>query len=331
MRNRFLGGASFLPMFAPADKPGGGGQAELALDPAEIAAHGDPEFVDPPADAAAAVDDNDPNDVSGVGEEDPADEPAATPAVAAKPAAAAKVEEPAADEEDDEPKTPEEMKAALAQSKRAVKALTGRLATTAAEKRRLNEQLAATIKPVVEPAEGDPAAAAAPERADFASKADFEAAVRAEAARVRAVEAFNERCNDIEDKGSKTFGKKWTDAKAQLGILDDQGRIPFDLLNCAMETDNPAQVLFALGQNLDRATELLAMTPLKRAIAMSKMAETPKPAERPRSQTPPPVEPIGGRGGGDDKPSDRDTDEEWNRKEAAREAQVAAQRRARGY
>lgn len=328
MRNRFLGGASFLPMFAPADKPGGG-QAELALDPAEVAAHGDPEFVDPPA--AAAADDNDPNDISGVGEEDPEDEPAAVapaaevqPPVAAKPAA----EEPAVDD-DDEPKTPEEMKAALAQSKRAVKALTGRLATTAAEKRRLNEQLAATIKPVVDgepPAEGEQ-----PARQDFKTDAEFQTAVRAEAARQRAVDAFNDRCNDIEDKGSKTFGKKWGDAKAQLGILDDQGRIPFDLLNCAMETDNPAQVLFALGQNLDRATELLAMTPLKRAIAMSKMAETPKPAERPRSQTPPPVEPIGGRGGGDDKPSDRDTDEEWNRKEAAREAAVAAQRRARGY
>lgn len=324
IRNRFLGGISFLPLFGPEGK-GGGGQAELALDPAEIAAHGDPEFVDAPA-----GDDNDPNDVSGVGEPDDGDDKSDEPVAAKEEPAPAPAKAEAETEDDDEPQTPEELKAALAQSKRAVKALTGRLSTTAAEKRRLNEQLAATIKPVTvdgeAPAEGDQ-----PARQDFKTDAEFQTAVRAEAARVRAVEAFNKRCNDIEDKGSKAFGKKWVDAKSQLGILDDQGRIPFDLLNCAMETDNPSQVLFALGQNLDRATELLAMTPLKRAIAMSKMAEPAKAVEKPRSQTPPPIEPIGGRGGGDDKPSDRDSDEEWNRKEAAREAEVARQRRARGY
>lgn len=292
-------------------------EAVLALDPAEVAAHGDPEFVEAPA-----GDDNDPNDVSGVGEEEPAEKPAAVEKP--KPAAEAEPEPEPAD--DDEPKTEAELKEALAQSKRAVKALTGRLSSTAAEKRRLNEQLAATIKPVAAAADGE-AAPATPERADFATKAEFDVAVRAEAARQKAVDAFNDRCNDIEDKGAKAFGKKWGDAKAQLGILDDQGRIPFDLLNCAMETDNPSQVLFALGQDLDKATEMLAMTPLKRAIAMSKLAET-KPAERQRSKAPPPVEPIGGRGGGDDKPSDSDSDEEWNRKEAIREANV---RKARGY
>lgn len=288
-------------------------QEELKLDPAEIAAHGDPEFVDPPK-----GDDNDPNDIEGVGEEEEGEKPAAKEEPKPAPVKA-EVEEP----EDDEPKTPEEMKEALAQAKRAVKALTGRLSTTAAEKRRLNEELAKTIKPVVAEGEEPPT----PERADFATKAEFDVAVRAEAARQKAVDSFNDKCNSIEDSGAKAFGKKWSDAKAQLGILDDQGRIPFDLLNCAMETDNPAQVLFALGQNLDRATELLAMTPLKRAIAMSKMAET-KPVERARSQTPPPVEPIGGRGGGDDKPSDSDSDAEWNRKEAIREANL---RKARGY
>jgi len=300
-------------------------QPELALDPAEIAAHGDPEFADPPA--AAVDDDNDPNDVSGVGEEDEAEQPAAKEPVAEdKPAPPAKA---AAEEEDDEPQTPEELKEALAQAKRAVKALSGRLSTTAAEKRRLNEQLAATIKPVEPVAEGEQPAA--PERADFANKAEFEAAVRAEAARQKAVDAFNDRCNSVEDNGTKAFGKKWVDAKANLAILDDQGRIPFDLLTCALETDNPANVLFQLGQNLDRATELLAMTPLKRAIAMAKMADPPKVVERQQSKAPPPVEPIGGRGGGDDRPSDRDSDEEWNRKEAAREAKVAAAKAARGY
>src|SRR5712664_301854 len=98
-------------------------QEELKLDPAEIAAHGDPEFVDPPK-----ADDNDPNDIEGVGEEDePAEKVAAKEEPKPAPVKAA-AEEP----DDDEPKTPEDMKEALAQAKRAVKALTGRLSTPAA-------------------------------------------------------------------------------------------------------------------------------------------------------------------------------------------------------
>jgi hypothetical protein len=66
---------------------------------------------------------------------------------------------------------------------------------------------------------------------------------------------------------------KWAAAKANLGVLDDQGQIPADLLATALETDNPAQVIFQLGSNLDRAAELMAMTPAKRAIAMDRMAQ----------------------------------------------------------
>jgi hypothetical protein len=112
---------------------------------------------------------------------------------------------------------------------------------------------------------------------------------------------------------------KWAAAKANLGVLDDHGQIPTDLLTTALETDNPAQVLFQLGNNLDRAAELMAMTPAKRAIAMDRMAQA-KPPERQRSNAPPPIDPINGRGGGNDAPSDRDSDAEWHRKEGLREA-----------
>lgn len=331
MRNRFLGGVSFLPLFGPADKPGGGDQPELALDPAEVAANGDPDWeANDPGDIGTVAkeggDDDNPEIETGKKEPDP--EPAK--AADAEPEKAAEVEE-----DDDEPKTEAELKAALAQSKKALKAISGRLSATAAEKRRLNEQLQATIKPVpeAEPAAADPEAEA-PVRADFKTKAEFDAAVAAEAERVAerklAVQTFTAKCNDVEDKGSAAYKAKWTAAKTNLGLLDDEGRIPIDLLTTALETDDPAKVLFELGSDIEKATEFMAMTPLRRAIAMAKIAES-KPAPRPQSRTPPPVDPIGGRGGGDDRPSDRDSDEEWNRKEEIRERQLAEARRKRGY
>jgi hypothetical protein len=327
MKNRFLGGISFLPLFAAEKGSGSGDQPELALDPAEIAEHGDPDF-----------EANDPGDIGTIakpeGDED--DNPEIDPGKAPAPekVVAEEPETPVVAEEDDgEPKTPEEIKAAYEASRKAVKALTGRLAATAADKRRLNEQLQATIKPVAaEPVAGEEGEQ--PQRTDFKTKAEFDTAVAVEATRVADLrvsqQTFNAKCNDVEDKGSKAFGAKWTAAKAQLGLLDDDNRIPIDLLSTALETDNPAKVLFELGSDIEKATEFMAMTPLRRAIAMAKIADAKAP-ERQQSKAPPPVDPLGGRGAGNDRPTDRDSDEEWNRKEEARERNLAKQRRERGY
>ena len=146
-----------------------------------------------------------------------------------------------------------------------------------------------------------------------------------------AVQDFNTKCNAVETAGSKAFGDKWGQAKSNLAMFDDQGRIPMDILSVALETDDPARVLFVLGNDADKTTELLAMTPIKRAIAMDKIASS-KPVDRPQSKTPPPVDPLGGKGARDDMPSDRDSDEEWNRKEAIRERKaLEAKRKIRGY
>jgi hypothetical protein len=306
-RNRMLGGVSFLPLFAPEGAAGG-----AEVDPAEVAAHGDPEFADAPAGAAAA----DGAEGEAGGGEAEASEGAA--AAAAGDAAAGEGEgaEKAGDPADVE------------QLQKTVKALTKRLGTVAAEKRDLSKKLQETIAAVPKAGAEPPAAAAGegeqPQRADFKTQAEFDAAVRAEARRVaahdRAVEQWNDKCNAVEDAGSKAYKDKWAAAKANLGVLDDQGQIPADLLATALETDNPAQVIFQLGSNLDRAAELMAMTPAKRAIAMDRMAQVKAP-ERQRSQAPAPIDPITGRGGGNDAPSDRDSDAEWHRKEALREAE----------
>ncbi len=135
----------------------------------------------------------------------------------------------------------------------------------------------------------------------------------------------------MEAAGAKAFGDKWGKAKADLAMLDDAGRIPMDILSVALETDDPARVLFVLGNDIEKATELMSMTPIKRAIAMDKIASAPQAAPVVLSKTPAPVDPIGGKGGGDDKPSDRDSDEEWTRKEAIREREMAKRRQAQGY
>lgn len=309
MRNLFLGGISLLPLFM-AEKGSGTEQPELALDPKEIALHGDPDF------EANAKDVNDPNDINGpVDNGEPEDEPIE---VVAERAA----EETVAEAE------PEDEKAELEQLRKTTMSLGKRISALSKEKRELSAKLQATIKPVAEePAnEGEQ-----PVREDFKTRSEFDAAVQAESNRRIAVQEFNTKCNAVEEAGSKAFGDKWGKAKADLAVLDDEGRIPMDILSVALETDDPARVLYVLGNDIDKATELMGMTPIKRAIAMDKIASA-KPAERQQSRTPPPIDPLGGKGATNDKPSDRDSDEEWNRKEAIRERNAAeARRKLRGY
>lgn len=317
MRTRFLNGVSFLPLFAP-EKGDGGGQAELELN----AEAGDI------AEQLEAAADDDQNDLNHSGDNEGAEEVKAGEDEN-KEAEKAEGEDAKGEEE------PEDEKAELEQLRKANKALGKRISALSKDKRELHAKLQENIREVPK-AEDDAGGEGedAPQRSDFKTRAEFEAAVEAAAERKAAerlaVQEFNKACNAVEAAGSKAFGDKWARAKAELAMLDDHGRIPMDILSVALETENPARVLFVLGNDIEKATELMGMTPIKRAIAMDKIASQ-KPAAPSASKAPPPVEPLGGRGGGNDRPSDRDSDEEWNRKEEARERRLAEERRKRGY
>jgi len=173
--------------------------------------------------------------------------------------------------------------------------------------------------PVEPPAEGE----TPPQRHNFASQEEFQRAVQEEARRQAEVAAFNARCNAVEDAGLALGEDRWKSAKRNLGLLDDEGRIPYEILSVALETDKPEQVLLALGEDPDRAAELLRMTPTKRALEIAKMSTASKtpsaPTPPPRSEAPDPVEPIRGRGAAPDRdaPSDQDDDATWLRKRNA--------------
>ena len=206
-----------------------------------------------------------------------------------------------------------------------------RIGELSADKRRLREENA-RLQAELErtrradpPAEGDPPPAAdppAPERHNFSSQEEFQRAVREEAARQAEVNAFNTRCNAVEDAGVALGEDRWKAAKRNLALLDDEGRIPFELLSVALETEKPEQVLLTLGEDPDRAAELLKMTPTKRALEIAKMTTpkaAPEPTPPPRSEAPDPVEPIRGRGAAPDRdaPSDQDDDATWLKKRNA--------------
>lgn len=154
-----------------------------------------------------------------------------------------------------------------------------------------------------------------PQRNQFKSQAEFEAAVADEANRRLAIREFNTKCDGIAEVGETTFGKEqWADTVENLRTLGDDGNIPIDLLNAAFAADDAAAVLHHLGQHPEEADKILRMPPVQRIAAVVKLGLKPAAAKpKPRSKAPEPVEPIGGAGGksGDAGLSDDVDDATW--------------------
>lgn len=170
-----------------------------------------------------------------------------------------------------------------------------------------------------------------PQRKDYGSDAEFRRAVQTEAARQRAEEEFGRQCAEADQAGEKAYGKAWEDSVENLKMLSDTGDVPLDILNAALNSDDPAKVLHELGQDPERAAKFLMLPPVKRIAEAVKMGLKAAPANgnaapkpKPKSNAPAPVEPIGGSGGktGDGLGDDID-DATWLRN---RNAQLAAQR-----
>lgn len=179
------------------------------------------------------------------------------------------------------------------------------------------EAIAARVAPVTdEPVE---------QRAPVISKND-DAAIQAAAAQLRNQEKFNEACVAAEIKGKEVYKEafeKAVETIQTLGGFDPQTMVGI------LATDDPSKVLFELGNNPNEYHRIMELTPEKRIAEMTKMAMvvTPKPK---LSDAPPPVEQVGGRGGG--APSElRDdlSDDEWNRIRDKQEADRWAKKNGR--
>jgi hypothetical protein len=133
---------------------------------------------------------------------------------------------------------------------------------------------------------------------------------------------FNRRCNETAEIGRRAY----TDFDMQVGRLvglvdnnDPQGIASYNaFLNAALETGEASKIIYSLGSDLNEASRILSLSPLKMAVELTKMAikpvaqisNAPRPinpastaAQAARSSTSP-----------DDPGSDHMSTEEWMRR-----------------
>lgn len=108
------------------------------------------------------------------------------------------------------------------------------------------------------------------------------------------VKAFNRACDDVAERGKDEFD----DFDKKLRTFQMLGGLPTPLLETITEMPNAHKVLYHLGSDPDLAERVVKMSPVRQAMELARIeGGISKPAPRPVSQAPAPVQPIdtGGR------------------------------------
>lgn len=121
--------------------------------------------------------------------------------------------------------------------------------------------------------------------------------ITAEAARLVAVQQFNQRCDAVYEDGLKAHGDGFKEAVDNLNAAGVMGDAAF--LEALLETEAPSDVIHYLGKDPAQGMRIAELPPLKRAIELDRLARQLKtpvapPPPPPLSKAPAPITPIGG-------------------------------------
>lgn len=166
------------------------------------------------------------------------------------------------------------------------------------------------------------------------TQADVDRLAGEKAAQIAAQTEFNRQCNEVAVKGQGTFGKDpfmaRVSALQKLADPQDPASVASynQFLSAVLETEAPEKVIFDLGADLDEASRLMGLSPVRMATAVAKLAAAKDAAV---SGAPKPITPIGSRGPSheDIDPTDADKSDgldtaTWMKRREAQLAKLAA-------
>lgn len=227
---------------------------------------------------------------------EPVEIPAAEPAEAAPAVEAAETPEAPAGEPAEaaaEPEEPKKPKSPVAQLQGRVGHLTKTIHQRdeeLAEARRQNAAYQALLAGQGKDGEAAPAAPVTP----TPGSSDFATAVQAEARRIATEDKLIADSNAIFDAGVKAHGNEFKEAVTNLNLL---GLMNDNLVEAALATDAPADVIHYLGTDPDEAARITSLPPIRMAAELTKLATKLSSQAKPAaefSRAPAPIRPVGG-------------------------------------
>lgn len=153
------------------------------------------------------------------------------------------------------------------------------------------------------------------EQKEAQRKADQEFLARQEQEKAQATKQFEQ---------SRTFEeKRLATAEAGIDTYEDWEQvvyaIPGNIFNQEMaaavfETEAPHEVAYYLGKNMEEASRISSLPPMKRAVELGKIeAKLQQPPPKPLSKAPPPVSPVKGSSVPDGTPDPSENTAAWIR------------------
>lgn len=161
---------------------------------------------------------------------------------------------------------------------------------------------------------------------------DIQRQINEAAAQMAATQEFTRRCNEVAEAGRRSYGNFDQRVQRLTGLVDandtQQVRQYNDFLSACMETGQASRLIYELGGDLNEASRIMAMTPVKMAVELTRMSSRPGTES---SNAPRPLAPVASSAQSNralihpDDPEGADTlsIEEWMRR---REEQIATRR-----
>lgn len=121
---------------------------------------------------------------------------------------------------------------------------------------------------------------------------------------------FNRRCNEEAAKGAEAFedfGEKIQELRKIVNEKDPEEVAAYNqFLQAGLETGELAKLIYELGSDLNEATRILALPPLKMGIELAKRALAGAPSPEEVSKLPKPIRPLSARHTDPIDPTDKD-------------------------
>jgi hypothetical protein len=142
---------------------------------------------------------------------------------------------------------------------------------------------------------------------------------------------FNRRCNEVAEVGRQAYADFDVAVNKLVGLVDNndpQGVASYNqFLNAALETGEASRIIHALGSDLNEASRILSLNPVRMAVELTRMAARPvqelSGAPRPINPAATAAQAARSSTSPDDPGSDNMSTADWMRR---REEQIAARR-----
>jgi hypothetical protein len=162
---------------------------------------------------------------------------------------------------------------------------------------------------------------------------DIQRQINEEAQRLASQQEFNRRCNEVAEAGRRVYNNFDQRVQRLTGLVDgnDPGQVSQynAFLSAAMETGQATRLIYDLGGDLNEASRIMALDPVKMAVELTRLsarATTTDQTGAPRPITPLTTGAQGQRAAiqpDDPDSADNLSTEEWMRR---REEQIASRR-----